>query len=306
MRILLFILTIILSTPSIGQQLLYSQSFETTSGYTFPWGNGVGSSNQDFFDRTDSAGAPPQEVFTYTGFDSSYFIAAEDIDGVLNTSFGEVQINNIDISNKIALSFTASFASGTDIDIDGAGDSISVLVSIDNGNWTTIGRFEADSATYTSTSGPFNGQFAEDTNLDGNGDGTRLTGTFQDFSWNVPGTGDSLAIRVVFNLNSGDEEGAMDNIRIFGYPDTLTSLKERIPNEETILLYPNPAREEVYITAKEEMNQIDILDIKGRVVFSTNISGTRARIDVSTLGKGIYTVRTHTTKGIENLKLQVQ
>lgn len=213
-KLYLFTLSFI-AFAAVGQTTFYTQSFETTSGYSFPNGNGVGtSSTQDFFDRTDSAGAPAQEVFNYTGFDSTYFIAGEDIDGVLSTSLGQILIENVDISGKTNLQLTAAFASGTNIDIDESGDSIAVEVNIDNSGWVVIGRFRADSATTGSTG--FNGQFAEDTDNDGFGDGQRLDGTFRDFSWNINGNGDSLDIRISMDLGSGDEEAAFDNIRIAG------------------------------------------------------------------------------------------
>ena len=201
---------------AIGQTTFYTESFEANSGFSYPNGNGVGTSTQDFFDRTDSSGAPPQEVFNYTGFNGSFFIAGEDINGALTSSLGQVYLDNIDISGKSNLQFTAAFASGTNIDIDGAADSISVEVRIDNGSWVVVGRFRADSSTFTSSSGPFNGQFAEDTNGDGYGDGTRLTGNFTDFSWPILGSGDSLDIRISMDLQSGDEEGAFDDVRVSG------------------------------------------------------------------------------------------
>jgi len=207
---------VFMSLGVISQTTFYTQSFESTSGYSFPTGNGVGTSNQDFYDRTDSAGAPPQETFNYAGFDGSFFIAGEDIDGVLTSSLGQVYLDNIDISGKSNLQFTAAFASGTNIDIDGNADSISVEVRIDNGAWEIIGRFRADSSTFTSSSGPFNGQFAEDTNGDGYGNGTRLTGNFTDFSWPILGLGDSLDIRISMDLQSGDEEAAFDYVRVAG------------------------------------------------------------------------------------------
>ena len=201
---------------AVAQTTFYTQSFETTSGYSFPNGNGVGTSSQDFFDRTDSAGAPPQEIFTYTGFDGTFFIAAEDIDGVLSSSQGVVYIDNIDISNQANLQLTLALASGTNIDIDESSDSIAIEVKVDNGPWMVIGRFRADSATTSSTG--FNGQFAEDTNNDGFGDGNRLNGTFQDFSWAIMGSGDSLDVRITCDLGAGDEEAAFDNLRVAGTP----------------------------------------------------------------------------------------
>lgn len=204
-----------------AQSVFYSESFETTTGYSFPNGNGVGISTQDFFDRTDSTNAPAQEVFNYTGFDGNFFIAGEDIDGVLTTSVGVVYIDNIDISGQSNLQFTAAFASGTNIDIDEVGDSIAVEVKIDSGSWVVIGRFRADSATTGATG--FNGQFAEDTNNDGYGDGVLLDGNFTDFSWPIVGTGDSLDIRISMRLDAGDEEAAFDNVRISGTPSSTST-----------------------------------------------------------------------------------
>ncbi|MEQ8907864.1 MAG: T9SS type A sorting domain-containing protein [Vicingaceae bacterium] len=197
---------------TMAQTTIYSQSFESTTGYSFP--NGNGGSGSDFFDRTDLAGAPPQDDFTYAGFDGTYFIAAEDIDGTLSSSQGVVYIDNIDISSQANLSLTLALASGTSSGIDENSDSISIEVKVGNGAWTVIGRFRADPAT-TSSSG-FNGQLAEDTDNDGLGDGTRLNGTFQDFTWLIPGSGDSLDVRITCDLGSGNEEAAFDNLRISG------------------------------------------------------------------------------------------
>lgn len=286
-------------------QPFYSESFEGTSGYSFPNGNGVGTSPQDFFDRTDSAGAPPQEAFIYNGYDGSFFIAAEDIDGVLNSTIGVVYLDNIDISGRANLRLTAAFASGTDIDIDGDADSISVQVKIDSGNWVTIGKFEADSATFTSSSGPFNGQFAEDTNGDGFGNGIRLDGSFTDFSWTIPGVGDSLDVRILVDLNSGDEEAAFDNIRISG--SLSTTIEEKSQQVEAIKLYPNPAQDYVFISSPtNELVQIDIIDLKGRQIQSTNANGFNMKINTNNLEKGIYILRAHTANRIETLKLQLQ
>lgn len=95
------IYTFLLSFIALGamaQTTFYTQSFETMSGYSFPNGSGVGTSTQDLFGRTDSLGAPPQEIFTYNSFDGSFFIAAEDIDGAITTSIEEpnpMQIINV-------------------------------------------------------------------------------------------------------------------------------------------------------------------------------------------------------------------
>lgn len=280
------IFLVCLSFGAMSQTTFYTESFESTTGYFFPNGSGVGNSNQDFFGRTDSAGAPPQETFTYSGFDGTFFIAGEDINGAITGSLGQVYIDNIDISGKVNLQFTAAFASGTDRDIDGVADSISVEVKVDNGAWTVIGRFRADSSTFTSSSGPFNGQFAEDTNGDGYGDGVRLTGNFTDFSWPIIGSGDSLDIRISMDLQSGDEEAAFDNVRISGL--TATGISEVAFEENTINLFPNPTAGVINIETLTSGKIIQLISIEGKVLKEIQSAKNQERLDLSELANGTY------------------
>tara|TARA_B110000046_G_scaffold137172_1_gene143450 strand:- start:361 stop:1266 length:906 start_codon:yes stop_codon:yes gene_type:complete len=280
------IFLVCLSFGAMSQTTFYTESFESTTGYFFPNGSGVGNSNQDFFGRTDSAGAPPQETFTYSGFDGTFFIAGEDINGAITGSLGQVYIDNIDISGKVNLQFTAAFASGTDIDIDGVADSISVEVKVDNGAWTVIGRFRADSSTFTSSSGPFNGQFAEDTNGDGYGDGVRLTGNFTDFSWPIIGSGDSLDIRISMDLQSGDEEAAFDNVRISGL--TATGISEVAFDENTINLFPNPTAGVINIETLTSGKIIQLISIEGKVLKEIQSAKNQERLDLSEMANGTY------------------
>jgi hypothetical protein len=279
-------LLVFASLGAMSQTTFYTESFESTMGYSFPNGSGVGTSNQDFYGRTDSAGAPPQETFTYSGFNGTFFIAGEDIDGAITGSLGQVYLDNIDISGKLNLQFTAAFASGTDMDIDGVVDSISVEVRIDNGAWALIGRFRADSSTFTSTSGPFNGQFAEDTNGDGYGDGTRLTGNFTDFSWQINGSGDSLDIRISMDLQSGDEEAAFDNVRISGL--TTTGINEVSFDENTIKVFPNPTAGIITIETLTSGKIIQLISIEGKVLKEIQSAKNQERLDLSELANGTY------------------
>ena len=289
MKNLYTILFLCFSLGAICQTTFYTESFESTTGYSFPNGSGVGNSNQDFFGRTDSAGAPPQETFTYSGFDGTFFIAGEDINGAITSSIGEVYIDNIDISGKLNLQFTAAFASGTDIDIDGVADSVSVAVKIDNGVWTVIGRFRADSSTFTSSSGPFNGQFAEDTNGDGYGDGVRLTGNFTDFTWPIIGSGDSLDIRISMDLQSGDEEAAFDNVRISGL--TSTGISEEAFDKNEINLFPNPAAGVINLENFVQGSIIQLISLEGKLLQEIKITKSQVKLNLSDFENGIYFIK---------------
>lgn len=98
-----------------------------------------------------------------------------------------------------------------------------------------------------------------------------------------------------------------NTITIWEVNDTLTSISEETIEKSQLLLYPNPANQEVYVSAKNgNILQIDVFDIKGRMVQSMNTNGILTRIDIANLERGMYIVRVFTDKGIENLKLQVE
>ena len=192
------------ATTSENENLL-TESFESTSGYTYP--NNNGGSGNDFFDRTDIIDYPPTTDHIYSGFDQSYFIAGEDIDGVSSTTSGEVgqvKISNIDITGYQNLKVKGLLAAGANSDYDNT-DGIEVEVKVDKGSWTKIADFKGN-----------NGKLQEDTNLDGTANGTILDGSFEDFVWDVSQTGAQMSVRITMVFNANGEEAAFDNIRVSG------------------------------------------------------------------------------------------
>jgi len=63
--------------------------------------------------------------------------------------------------------------------------------------------------------------------------------------------------------------------------------------QEKVLLYPNPATDEVLVSAKNKVNKIILCDLLGNTLLEE--SGTR--INISTLPNGMYLVRTYTATG---------
>ena len=90
-----------------------------------------------------------------------------------------------------------------------------IEVNIDGGGYQRILQFAASDTELDS-------QPSRDTDLDGVGDGSPLTPVFASFNANIPGTGNSLDLRItVRNLNAGDEDIAFDYFRI----ETPTAVK---------------------------------------------------------------------------------
>lgn len=79
-----------------------------------------------------------------------------------------------------------------------------------------------------------------------------------------------------------------------------------INQSEDINIYPNPARNEIKITGLEnEKNNITIIDIKGRVVYSDFVYGN-ATVDVSSLHSGMYKIRIESGNNVISRSLVVQ
>ena len=236
MKKLYFLLfTILISAVSFGQTTVLQESFETDGNGTrystsIPeFSDGTG----DFFGRTNLNGTveDPADLivgssYFLSGTDSDFCFAAMDIDAANATGSGGSPIqtllfDDVDISTYTNLTFAMLVAEdddGTNEDWDD-GSSFMVEVDIDNsGTFTKILQFEAialrpDGSTSTSNKEP-----ALDTDFDGVGDGTTLSPSFQEFTAAI-GSGSVIDIKLTFtNLKNGDEDIAIDNLRIIdGY-----------------------------------------------------------------------------------------
>lgn len=67
---------------------------------------------------------------------------------------------------------------------------------------------------------------------------------------------------------------------------------------------PNPAHDYTIITAKTEINRIDIVSLSGTIIpMQIEIDGVNARIDVSDLVPGLYIARVMAADGVESVKI---
>ncbi|MEO0874070.1 MAG: T9SS type A sorting domain-containing protein, partial [Bacteroidota bacterium] len=124
--------------------------------------------------------------------------------------------SGINISGFTSLNFSGFFAEdddGSNEDWDG-NSQVKVEYAIDGGLLTEIFRIESSS---TGT----NSEPRVDTDFDGLGDGTEITDAFQAFSAAIAGTGSTLDLVItISNLNDGDEDIALDDIRVTGVSAT--------------------------------------------------------------------------------------
>ncbi|WP_114782885.1 M43 family zinc metalloprotease [Botryobacter ruber] len=72
-----------------------------------------------------------------------------------------------------------------------------------------------------------------------------------------------------------------------------------------VTVYPNPAREVLVIEqqAREEVQQVELVNRMGQTVLSQEVNGRVARLQVSHLAAGMYFLRVHSTDGVEIKKI---
>jgi hypothetical protein len=185
-----------------GAAEIYLQDFSTQGlGYTTSIAE-YNDGNADFF--TQSAANTWNSNIVYNGADGDYF-AGMDIDSEGASLPVSLTTETFDITGATDLQFAIDLAEddandgNNDWDLP---DFVSFSYQVDGGAWINIFSAINDGSSFNSAA------FVN---------GTEITDTFATFTADLTGvTGSSLAIRIDWDLNSGDEDLAIDNIRITG------------------------------------------------------------------------------------------
>ena len=171
--------------------------------------------SSDYFLRTD--GSDINGV--YNSPQGTHFFAGMDIDaeaaniGSSDIPF-DMTISNIDISQSQGLGVRILLAEdddGSNQDWDGdttttVGDFFKIFYIVDGGTKTEAFSVKAAGGTNTEPK--------VDTDNDGIGDGTAVTDTFAEFAFPIDASGSLMTLVLSFNFGAGDEDIAIDNLRV--------------------------------------------------------------------------------------------
>lgn len=221
---------IALFTQSLNSQIFYTESFESTSGYSIShiFDDGVNDfCKRDSLTNTAFAGLN----FLISGGDGVFAIGAENtqtaepgspLDGIVT-----LELDPIGISGMSNLELIVSLACNADAgNYDDAeainGDYIIFESNIDNSGWLPIGEFNSTD-TLSGDSELF-----YDLNANQNGGeigDLPLSSIFKDFVLPVTGTGNSISIRARFRMSAETEEILLDNFRLKQSEGDITPLE---------------------------------------------------------------------------------
>ncbi|MCX7552466.1 Ig-like domain-containing protein [Marinicella sp. S1101] len=229
MKLNKIVLTSVLATgliPTAGAVDLLVESFETDGSTLTGDGRYVSTSEfndgvNDHWARTD--GSDISNVSgPYTGFDGTFFWAAEDINDNGGNGLSEqtIEFVDINISGFDNLSFSGLFGAGN---TNGAGAS-----NYDISDPTVIEyRIDGSGAdpytagvcfAYQNNGDDFNEPYGLDADCNGEADApfVQLTPAMQGFGFNIPATGNTLDLRISVTVDSGSEEFAFDDFTLTG------------------------------------------------------------------------------------------
>ncbi|MFZ1754423.1 MAG: SprB repeat-containing protein, partial [Caldilineaceae bacterium] len=224
------ILVVLILIFSVGnnvysQTLLHSESFETDGEGTRYTSNTYSycPTDPDYFFRTNTNPVLPVGCTAgfgnaLTNLQGSYFWAGEDIMSnqapiICNRAPGQITTQNITIAGYTSLQVSLFLATANNNNMRWeTTDSINIQASIDGGAYRTVGRFMGNAT--------FGGNLIIDANLNGVIDPAETTicdiSNFTKYTFNIPGTGSNINIRIDFDQCGGTEESAIDLIELKG------------------------------------------------------------------------------------------
>jgi hypothetical protein len=79
-------------------------------------------------------------------------------------------------------------------------------------------------------------------------------------------------------------------------PGCFPGAVERITKSNTIEIYPNPATNEITVSASARIQEVAISDLLGQAVFSKAYNSKQVKVDVANLAKGTYFIKMNGTE----------
>ncbi|GFE64324.1 ExeM/NucH family extracellular endonuclease [Litoreibacter roseus] len=189
-----------------GSSELFVESFEGEPGVTYTLSGAFDDGGFDFFGRFAAPDPANGARDDFNQFDGNFAIYAQDNDGDGGPATQSIEIPNVDLTGYAAPTVTMALGALDSSSFDNyeAGDGIRVFATLDGGDRVLIGQFLNDGTP---------GNLLQDTDLSGFGDGTVLTTSLQDFTFDLP-EGDVLSLEIELTSNDGFEPLVVDNVRI--------------------------------------------------------------------------------------------
>jgi hypothetical protein len=102
--------------------------------------------------------------------------------------------------------------------------------------------------------------------------------------------------------NESTAEG--DTLTITVQPDALLD-DDNLRNNQFLHIYPNPAKEQINVDSKQNIEQLALINTLGQRVLTVFPQQLKTVLDVSGLSSGIYLLEVHSEQGVRLEKIQI-
>ena len=258
--ILLALSTIIFSISGFSQVLL-SEDFQSYAGFgstlTGGWSSSIGGFKVQLRTQSGDTSIKICEAIIFN---------SHKIDSLTTPSFGPLAANaSLTFKSRMVDGYTGTTAFFNHIPV--AGDRVAAYVSADGGPFV----FLQDLISGYPSSGV----------------------AFADFSLPLNGySGSSVKVKFVVSSTNPGTSGWNPSFDNF-IATNLTSNVKNIQNQNGISVLPNPSTGIVQVTASGFSNQahVEVFNILGSKMFTGNLSGGKATLDLSDLKSGVYLIK---------------
>ncbi len=268
--------------------------------------------------------------YTWNGTNSDIALLRYATDGTLDNTFGTGGVTKLDISSSDNYGYALALQTDGKIVVTGttAAGTGDYSVSRFNANGTVDNTFGTNGSVITDFNGLNDESYAVIIQTNGkivaagfslipggnndfslaryNSNGTLDTlfgtsgkvitpvGTNDDWAYSMLLQPDGKIVVAGYSINgSGDDDIAV--VRYFISPTGITDINSE---GNDVNLYPNPANNYISINAgaQTKENIVSIFNVQGQLVFSQPLLNTPATLDITTLAKGVYTIKISNTE----------
>ncbi|MBX2978754.1 MAG: PKD domain-containing protein [Flavobacteriales bacterium] len=202
--------------PQSTQLSLLDESFETDgagSRYFLSVPHGVGPGGA-YFLRADLGGFAVAGALAPTNMEGTHAIGATRLGPLATNSEITITVPALDIMGMYGVDIGLRVAARSSSNYDNSTadrDHLLVEVNVDGAGWTTVGAFRS-----TAVIGGNNKRIAQDTDLDGRGDGSPLNTALRNFSIPMSIQGNTMDVRLRLRSTDVLEEIMIDDLRVAG------------------------------------------------------------------------------------------